>query len=101
MLYKKGDHTDPANFRPIGLNNTMGKLWTAMVTTSIACYAENMGILSSAQVYAGAQFLVVCQVCGGPIIDTLDYVYGICAEAKVIHNAHQLVMVYHVEARLT
>ena len=30
MLYKKGDHTDPANFRPIGLNNTMGKLWTAM-----------------------------------------------------------------------
>jgi hypothetical protein len=49
MLYKKGDHTDPANFMPIGLNNTMGKLWTAMVTTAIACFAENMGILSSAQ----------------------------------------------------
>ncbi len=49
MLYKKGDHTDPANFRPIGLNNTMGKLWTAMVTTAIACFVENMGILSSAQ----------------------------------------------------
>ncbi len=50
MLYKKGDHTDPANFRPIGLKNTMLKLWTTMVTTAIACYANNMGILSSAQV---------------------------------------------------
>ena len=49
MLYKKGDHTNPANYRPIGLNNTMGKLWTAMTTTAIACYAENLGILSTAQ----------------------------------------------------
>lgn len=49
MLYRNGDHTYPANFRPIGLNNTMEKLWTAMVTTAIACYTENMGIMSSTQ----------------------------------------------------
>jgi hypothetical protein len=49
LLYKKGDHTDPANYRPIGLNNTMGKLWTAMTTTAIASFAEQLGILSAAQ----------------------------------------------------
>ncbi|EFN50548.1 hypothetical protein CHLNCDRAFT_137223 [Chlorella variabilis] len=32
MLYKKGDPTDPANYRPIGLALTIYKLWTALIT---------------------------------------------------------------------
>ena len=39
----------PANYRPIGLNNTMGKLWTAMVSSVMSSYAESMEILSPAQ----------------------------------------------------
>ncbi len=39
-LYKKGDPTNPANYRPIGLSNTMGKLWTSMVSTTLAHFSE-------------------------------------------------------------
>jgi hypothetical protein len=49
MLYKKGDPLQPSNYRPIGLNNTMGKLWSAMVTRAITSYTENLHILSTAQ----------------------------------------------------
>ena len=48
-LYKKGDPTNPANYRPIGLSNTMGKLWTSLVSTTLAHFSEYTGILSSAQ----------------------------------------------------
>ncbi len=34
-----------------------------------------------AQMDARSLFLVVCEVGGGPIIDALDYVYGMCGEA--------------------
>ena len=48
-LYKKGDPTNPANYRPIGLSNTVSKLWTAMVSSTLAHFSEHTGILSSAQ----------------------------------------------------
>ena len=48
-LYKKGDPTNPANYRPIGLSNTMGKLWTSLVSITLAHFSEYTGILSSAQ----------------------------------------------------
>jgi hypothetical protein len=49
LLYKKNDPMQPANYRPIGLNNTMGKLWSAMVASVMSSYAETMHILSPAQ----------------------------------------------------
>lgn len=49
MLYKKGDPTAPKNIRPIGLNNTMAKLWTCMVTVVMTSISENNHILSDSQ----------------------------------------------------
>ena len=49
FLYKKGDHSDPANYRPLGLNNTLSKLWTSMVTRVLSTYSELNYILSDAQ----------------------------------------------------
>jgi hypothetical protein len=49
LLYKKNDPMLPTNYRPIGLNNTMGKLWSAMVASVMTSYAETMKILSPAQ----------------------------------------------------
>lgn len=36
MLHKKGDTQDPSNYRPIGLNHTIGKLWTKVITLALA-----------------------------------------------------------------
>jgi ribonuclease HI len=49
MLYKKGDPTNPANYRPIGLALTVYKLWTAILTETLAGYADSQGILSDSQ----------------------------------------------------
>ena len=49
MLYKKGDPTDPANYRPIGLALTVYKLWTALVTEVLADFAEAHGVLCDSQ----------------------------------------------------
>eukprot|EP00798_Chlamydomonas_sp_ICE-L_P004396 gene4396-biopygen22113 len=49
MVFKKGEPTAPGNYRPIGLNNTMAKLWTSMVSAVTASIAEHHNILSDAQ----------------------------------------------------
>jgi len=37
---EKGDETDITSFRPLGLANTLYKLWTRMVTNTFYEYAE-------------------------------------------------------------
>ncbi len=49
LLYKNNDPMQPANYRPIGLNNTMGKLWSGMVASVLTSYAEMTHILSESQ----------------------------------------------------
>ena len=49
LLYKKNNATDPKNYRPIGLANTLYKLWTRFMTCILYEYAEKYNILSSAQ----------------------------------------------------
>eukprot|EP00798_Chlamydomonas_sp_ICE-L_P014832 gene14832-biopygen23857 len=49
MLYKKGDPTQANHYRPIGLNNTMGELWTNMVTTVMSKYLDQYQVLSDSQ----------------------------------------------------
>ncbi len=49
LLYKKDDAMDILNYRPIGLANTLYKLWTRLVTVTIYKYAEAHNVLSQAQ----------------------------------------------------
>ena len=46
MLYKKNDPAEAANYRPIGLANTLYKLWTANVTAVASTYAQATHIFS-------------------------------------------------------
>ena len=49
LLYKKDDPTHLGNRRPIGILNTIYKVWTRFVTEVLASYAEDHHILSPAQ----------------------------------------------------
>ena len=50
LLYKhKGDFTDLAQYRIIGLENTLYKLWTRMVQRAMVHHAETHGILTAGQ----------------------------------------------------
>jgi hypothetical protein len=49
LLYKKGDPLSLGNYRPIGLTNTIYKVWTAMLTRALTEYAERYNVLSSCQ----------------------------------------------------
>ena len=49
LLYKKGDPTRVANYRPIALACTVYKLYTGMITRVLADYAEANGMLSDGQ----------------------------------------------------
>ena len=49
LIHKKGDPLDINNYRPIGLANTMYKLWTRVVTYVMYEYAEENRILSGMQ----------------------------------------------------
>ena len=40
LLYKKGDKTDIRNYRPVGLANTICKLWTRILTVAISRTCE-------------------------------------------------------------
>jgi hypothetical protein len=40
LLHKKGDAMEIGNYRPIGLANTLYKLWTRVVTYVMYEYAE-------------------------------------------------------------
>jgi len=45
----KGDETLISSYRPVGLANTLYKLWTRMVTNTLYEYAESHSLLSSTQ----------------------------------------------------
>jgi ribonuclease HI len=49
MLHKKGDEQDSRNYRPIGLAQTIGKLFTKLVTVTMVAIGERHEILSQAQ----------------------------------------------------
>lgn len=49
MLHKKGNTQDPSNYRPVGLNQTIGKLWTKTITLVLTRHADTFHILSEAQ----------------------------------------------------
>jgi hypothetical protein len=46
---KKGDETKASSYRPIGLANTLYKLWTRLITNTLYEYAEANSILSTTQ----------------------------------------------------
>jgi len=45
----KGAETDFSSYRPIGLANTLCKLWARLVTNTLYEYAEAHSLLSTAQ----------------------------------------------------
>ena len=45
----KGDETETSSYRPIGLANTLYKLWTWLNTNTLYEYAEANSILSTTQ----------------------------------------------------
>ncbi|KAJ9506866.1 hypothetical protein QJQ45_028864, partial [Haematococcus lacustris] len=50
LLYKdKGQETDLNAYRPVGLANTIYKLWTSLITKTLYEYAEANGMLSNCQ----------------------------------------------------
>ncbi|KAJ9525591.1 hypothetical protein QJQ45_003392 [Haematococcus lacustris] len=50
LLYKdKGEETDLNSYRPVGLANTVYKLWTSLITKTLSEYAEANGMLSKNQ----------------------------------------------------
>jgi hypothetical protein len=50
LLYKEGkDPTKPGNYRPVGLANTILKLWTATITRALSTFAEQQQLLSTTQ----------------------------------------------------
>jgi hypothetical protein len=50
MIYKeKGPETDVASYRPIGLANTLYKLWTRLITNTLYEHAEVKSELSNMQ----------------------------------------------------
>jgi endonuclease/exonuclease/phosphatase family metal-dependent hydrolase/ribonuclease HI len=49
LLYKKHDPLEVKNYRPIGLTNTMYKLWTGVLTEVLSTQAERYQVLSACQ----------------------------------------------------
>ncbi|KAJ9511682.1 hypothetical protein QJQ45_017980 [Haematococcus lacustris] len=50
LYYKdKGEETDLNSYRPVGLANTVYKLWTSLITKTLSEYAEANGMLSKNQ----------------------------------------------------
>jgi Reverse transcriptase (RNA-dependent DNA polymerase) len=49
LFHKKGEVSNPANYRPIALHVTTYKLWTSIITQTLQVYAEEAKLISSAQ----------------------------------------------------
>jgi hypothetical protein len=49
LIKNKGDETEASSYRPIGLANTLNKLWTRLITNTLYEYAEANSILSTTQ----------------------------------------------------
>ena len=49
LLHKRGDPTRLSNFRPVGLSNALGKLFTACVADCMSALCEEHGVLSDSQ----------------------------------------------------
>ena len=49
LFHKRHDRMLLQNYRPIGLNNTLYKMWTRFLTNILSDFAENYGLLSTCQ----------------------------------------------------
>ena len=49
LLYKKDDPHNVANYRPIGLLNSVYKMWTSAVTMCMTSFVEEHNVLSDTQ----------------------------------------------------
>jgi len=49
VFYKKDDPYNLNNYRRIGLENTIHKIWTSMITRALTHYSEENGILTKGQ----------------------------------------------------
>ena len=49
LLYKKGPHTRLSSYRPIAMANSLSKVWTGWIATSLSHFAETHRILSTTQ----------------------------------------------------
>lgn len=49
LLHKKGDTMHLSNYRPLGLGNSLYKLWTRFITNTLTSFAESYSILSDSQ----------------------------------------------------
>ena len=63
----KGDETEASSYRPIGLANTLYKLWTRLITNTLYKFAEADSILSTTQA-------------------------GFCNNKKTIHQLENVIM---------
>ena len=48
-IFKKGDPTDPSNYRGITLVSSLGKVYTKLLNDRLEKYAESYGIMKSSQ----------------------------------------------------
>jgi hypothetical protein len=49
LLHKKGDRTDPANYRPIGINPTQAKLLSTLISTRLREFVVKTGLIPDTQ----------------------------------------------------
>jgi hypothetical protein len=49
LFFKRTPATNPANYRPIAIHDTLFKLWTRLVTHLLQNYLEEYGILTCSQ----------------------------------------------------
>lgn len=50
MLFKKGDSTDPDNYRPITLVNCLAKIFTQILSELLISWAEGLNLIPESQV---------------------------------------------------
>jgi hypothetical protein len=51
LLYKKGDPRELNNYRPIGLSNTIYKLWTRLIAREVSDFSERNNVFHQGQAW--------------------------------------------------
>ena len=79
----QGDETEASFYRPIGLANTLYKLWTRLITNTLYEYAEANSILSTTQAGFRKQKDPIHQ---------LENVIMALKDAKLFHDIYALIV---------